>query len=163
MGNPGGGGLGGGFPAPGLPSTAQGQSTAGSTTTPQAGTAAPTQPFGLFNPFGLPPPVGGGAAGATPPAPGGGLFGDPALMQQMLGAFGPGAGLGGLPTTPADTRPPEERFQIQLQVRPAPVTPVFAHIFIPSNSKTWVSLMQRRTSGHFWPLAVTYILRSSTF
>ena len=113
MGNPGMGGL-GGFPAPGLPSNAQGQGTAGSTTAPQAGTTAPTPPFGLFNPFGIPPPATSGTAAAHPPG-GGGLFGDPALMQQMLGAFG-GGGLGGAPATPADARPPEERFQVQLQV-----------------------------------------------
>jgi ubiquilin len=69
-------------------------------------------------------------AGATPnPFNPFGL--DPALMQQMLfsGSFGGGApgaagtagpgfgGLGGFgaPTPPADTRPPEERFQVQLQ------------------------------------------------
>jgi len=48
---------------------------------------------------------------------------DPAMMQQFLGAFGaPGGGgpggLGGLfqpPATPADTRPPEERYQAQLE------------------------------------------------
>ena len=53
---------------------------------------------------------------------------DPAMMQQFLGAFGaPGGGgpggLGGFggglfqpPATPADTRPPEERYQAQLEV-----------------------------------------------
>ncbi|KAF9646663.1 hypothetical protein BDM02DRAFT_2982101 [Thelephora ganbajun] len=51
-----------------------------------------------------------------PPNP----FFDPAMMQQLMGAFGgPGGGLGGglfgAPATPADTRPPEERFQTQLQ------------------------------------------------
>lgn len=51
-----------------------------------------------------------------PPASGGGQspFGmvDPGLVQSLLG------GLGGTATvnpTPADTRPPEERFQVQLQ------------------------------------------------
>lgn len=47
---------------------------------------------------------------------------DPAMMQQFLGAFGApgGGGLGGglfnPPATPADTRPPEERYQTQLEV-----------------------------------------------
>lgn len=49
---------------------------------------------------------------------------DPAMMQQLMGGWGNqgGAGLGsglfGTPATPAptDTRPPEERFQTQLQV-----------------------------------------------
>lgn len=46
------------------------------------------------------------------------------MMQQLMGAFGGaggggmgGGGLFGAPATPADTRPPEERFQTQLQVR----------------------------------------------
>ena len=58
-------------------------------------------------------------------------FLDPAMMQQLMGAFGgagggglgggPGGGFGGgglfgAPATPTDTRPPEERFQVQLQV-----------------------------------------------
>lgn len=123
MANPNMGGLGGGFPAPGMPSSAQGQNAAGSTAAPQAGTGTASQPQNLFNPFGAVPPAGGGA-GATPPP--GGMFGDPALMQQMLSAFGGGSlgggalggggGLGDFPAAPTDTRPPEERFQVQLQV-----------------------------------------------
>lgn len=85
-------------------------------------------------------PSNGLAAGGTgalptgvPPFPGM----DPAFMQQLLmgglggggfgspgGAAGAGGGLGGLggfgapqtPAVPADTRSPEERFQVQLQV-----------------------------------------------
>jgi len=67
-----------------------------------------------------------------PPAAAGGY--NPALMQQMLAAShamgqganaaggwggfgGAGYGLGGIPPlpVPSDTRPPEERFQVQLQ------------------------------------------------
>ncbi|OSX66818.1 hypothetical protein POSPLADRAFT_1042130 [Postia placenta MAD-698-R-SB12] len=85
------------------------------------------------------PPTSPGAAGA-----GAGMF-DPALMQQMLAAMGGGGGaggagagaggdpfglgglgalgglggglggLGGAPAAPTDARPPEERFQVQLQ------------------------------------------------
>ncbi|TBU25870.1 hypothetical protein BD311DRAFT_668775 [Dichomitus squalens] len=129
-------------------------------------------PFlGGVNPWGAPPPAGspsstgtgsttgtgtgadagagatgtGAGTGAVPLPPSGGLF-DPAVMQQMLAAFGGGGagaspfgglgaganpfggagaganpfgGLGafGAPAAPADTRPPEERFQVQLQVR----------------------------------------------
>jgi ubiquilin len=57
------------------------------------------------------------------------------LMQQMLAAShamgqganaaggwggfgGAGYGMGGTPPPPSDTRPPEERFQVQLQVSP---------------------------------------------
>lgn len=99
----------------------------------------------LFFPFAPPPPAGGsnptspGAQGAAPGAGvGAGMF-DPALMQQMLAAMGGGVGagagagpagadpfglgvfgglgaFGGAPAAPADTRPPEERFQVQLQV-----------------------------------------------
>ncbi|EKM61537.1 uncharacterized protein PHACADRAFT_190707 [Phanerochaete carnosa HHB-10118-sp] len=44
---------------------------------------------------------------------------DPAAMQQMLGMLG-GGGMGAFgggvpPASPVDTRPPEERFQVQLQ------------------------------------------------
>jgi ubiquilin len=48
---------------------------------------------------------------------------DPAALAQMQSAFGGGGGLGGFggfgapPAAPADSRPPEERFQVQLQVR----------------------------------------------
>ena len=65
----------------------------------------------------------GTTTGSPPPNP----FMDPAMMQQLMGAFGGsgggglggglgGGGLFGAPATPADTRPPEERFQTQLQV-----------------------------------------------
>ena len=61
----------------------------------------------------------GTPTGPPPPNP----FMDPAMMQQLMGAFGGpggggmgGGGLFGAPATPADTRPPEERFQTQLQV-----------------------------------------------
>ena len=78
-----------------------------------------------------------GTTGLPPPNP---LL-DPGMMQQFIGAFGTqgGAGLGGglfgTPTTPAptDTRPPEERFQDQLQVSvphrltPELVNDVFNH------------------------------------
>lgn len=134
-------GASGGFPAPGLPSTArQGQGQAQQT--PAAGTG---QPF--FNPFFPPPadaptsPGAGAGAGAAPGAGApGGMF-DPAVMQQMMNMFGGGGaggdplGFGGLPggfppfgqtpgfgaagaapAAPADTRSPEERFQVQLQV-----------------------------------------------
>ncbi|KZS93488.1 hypothetical protein SISNIDRAFT_485732 [Sistotremastrum niveocremeum HHB9708] len=57
--------------------------------------------------------------GSTPPPGGGNPFGmvDPALLQQMFGGFGGGGGFPGVasPPPPADTRSPEERFQVQLQ------------------------------------------------
>lgn len=65
-----------------------------------------------------PPAAGSPPAAAAPPNP---MF-NPALMQQLLGGGGgfggaPGAAGwgGGAPAAPADTRPPEERFQVQLQ------------------------------------------------
>lgn len=96
----GGGGIGasGGFPAPGIPNT-----------TPLSNN--PSAPFNLF----APPTVGAGAGA------GGGMFNmDPAAMQQMLGVMGgmgdlDGWGAPALPAVPADARPPEERFQVQLQ------------------------------------------------
>jgi ubiquilin len=64
-----------------------------------------------------PPPAGAGAGAAA----GNPLAMDPAAMQQMLSMMGGmgGGGMGGMGgETPAlaDTRPPEERFQVQLQV-----------------------------------------------
>jgi ubiquilin len=80
-----------------------------------------------------------GASGATTGGAGGAGGFDPAMMQQLFGmgagAAGGGAANGGAPNpfgaanpfgafggasapaAPADTRPPEERFQVQLQVR----------------------------------------------
>jgi len=49
-------------------------------------------------------PVGGSAHGGTPPAPNL-IGGDPSALLQLLG---------GVPSS-ADARPPEERFQVQLQ------------------------------------------------
>jgi ubiquilin len=107
------GGMGGArtaFPAPGNPST--GSQTSPTNTAPantQAASqpgAAPVNPFAAF----FPPSATAASPGAFNP-----FEGNPAL-QQMLG-FGTGAGgLAGAFGTPADTRPPEERFQTQLQV-----------------------------------------------
>ncbi|KAJ6619703.1 hypothetical protein B0H10DRAFT_2024528 [Mycena sp. CBHHK59/15] len=118
-----GGGMGGGanaFPAPGIPGSTP------STNTPAAAPAAPAFPnlFGAgggagrpaFDPAllaqlmgGAPPaaPVAGASAGGQAPNP----QMDPAMLYQLLGGFGGPAA----PQTPSDTRPPEERFQVQLQ------------------------------------------------
>lgn len=97
---PGGIGAATAFPVPGFPS-----GTAGTGATNPTLPSTPAQP---------------GAAGTGAGLP------NPALLQALLG--GPGGGLGGLggglgpfgapPTVPADTRTPEDRFQVQLQVRP---------------------------------------------
>ncbi|TFK71101.1 hypothetical protein BDN72DRAFT_887796 [Pluteus cervinus] len=122
------------FPAPGTPGGAS--TTPGSTTSPTGtGTTPAPPPFNLFGPLGGFPPFGGaagaaGAAAGTGAAATGGTgtgapplnpFGfDPAAMQSLMG-LGPYGGLGGLgglggaPAVPADTRSPEERFQVQLQ------------------------------------------------
>ncbi|KAF9032792.1 hypothetical protein BJ165DRAFT_1516848 [Panaeolus papilionaceus] len=126
------------FPAPGIPgnvsnSTSTDTASAGSntTTSPSTGPGATTgqqpNPFSLLaglSALGAPPASGNNTTGTgtnPPPNP----FGfDPALMQQMLAfgsPFGPGAGglgsygAGGAAPQPADSRPPEERFQVQLQ------------------------------------------------
>ncbi|KAI8980627.1 hypothetical protein BD414DRAFT_492803 [Trametes punicea] len=169
LGGLGGAAGGGGFPAPGLPSSARQQQPGASTGTgpqqpagsaPSAGAQSPTNPPPIGYPFAspffpfIPPPAGAnppasgsssasetsgttaggagaGAGAGAAPAPGlggAGMF-DPAVMQQMLAALGgaggagaanPFGGMGGLgafgaPPQPADTRPPEERFQVQLQ------------------------------------------------
>jgi len=114
------------FPAPGTPGGA-------STTTPSASNDSTATGTGA---------AGAGAGAANPLNS---LFGNPAMMQQMqqmlaagggggfgggglgagagagAGGFGGLGGLGGLggfgapPAAPADSRPPEERFQVQLQ------------------------------------------------
>ncbi|EGN93572.1 hypothetical protein SERLA73DRAFT_97505 [Serpula lacrymans var. lacrymans S7.3] len=118
--NPFGAAPGGGFPAPGFPST--GVTNASSTPQPQQ--AAPNAPFPAFFPPFAPtsPPAAGAANAGTNPANGGagapplGMF-DPAMMQQLFagGGMGGAGGFGGVPPTPSDARPPEERFQVQLQ------------------------------------------------
>jgi ubiquilin len=90
-----------------------------------------------FPPPGNPSPSSTSNTAATPATAGGGpapssttpaqnLFGqspfgpDPSSLLQLLGAGGPGFGSGASPFGSAppstDTRPPEERFQVQLQV-----------------------------------------------
>ena len=95
------GGAAGGFPAPGIPGA--------NTTSPSTNTNFPAAPFNMFAPpaAGVSPGAGVGSA-ANP-------FGmDPAAMQQLFGMMGGGAQMPA--PAPADTRPPEERFQVQLQV-----------------------------------------------
>lgn len=138
-GGPGGGIGAGGFPMPGAPGSGGTNTTdaQGSTGSPTGGSPIPPP---LFNPLFFPPPpaganaqgadgatgtgagAGAGAATGAPSSPFANML-DPAAMQQMLGMLGGGAGglpgmgaFGVPPATPTDTRPPEERFQVQLQV-----------------------------------------------
>ncbi|KAF4573595.1 hypothetical protein AB1N83_012153 [Pleurotus pulmonarius] len=114
----------GGFPAPGVPNT--GATSPAATQAPGTTGSAPA-PFNMFTGAGA--GAGAGAAGTGGAGAGMPPF-NPALMQQILaggggpfgglggglGGFGGGlGGLGGAPPAPADTRPPEERFQVQLQ------------------------------------------------
>ena len=126
------------FPAPGTPNTnpanpANPASPASPTTATTPPTTAPSAGSPPLNPFlfGAPP----GAAGGY----------NPALMQQMLaashamsqganaaggwGGFGAGGyGMGAPPIpVPSDTRPPEERFQVQLQVSLFHSLPFYSH------------------------------------
>ncbi|KAF9225119.1 hypothetical protein BS17DRAFT_807508 [Gyrodon lividus] len=97
----------GAFPAPGVPST--GTTTTSADGQQQSQQQHPANPFASFFP---PPQPSATGAGAVP-----NLF-DPALMQQMqtaFGGFGGGFGAPAAAAAPADTRPPEERFQVQLQ------------------------------------------------
>ena len=132
-------------------------------------------------------PGAGGAGGSPQPNPLAGMF-DPAAMQQMLGMLGGGGagagapglgafgglgglgGLGGVPAAPADTRPPEERFQVQLQVGCSSAFFMcqkrlgLIHLgLLDSNCKTWVSRTRSRTSARCSPRAGTSTLPSSTF
>ena len=84
------------FPAPGNPNAPQ---SANSPTTPAAPGTTP-------------------AAGGTAPLPMYGQFGDPSALMQLLGGVGgAGFGAGAGATAPPAGPPPEERFQVQLQVR----------------------------------------------
>lgn len=154
----------GGFPAPGMPSYAQGQNQNQNPSTPSPGSPRAAGTGTGFNPSMYPPfppatsspPTSGSGTGAgdtaapapgsppnaaaaanpfaalsslfgsmPPPAQGGGAspFGmvDPALVQSLLGGLGGTASTPLSPSAPfaapapADTRPPEERFQVQLQ------------------------------------------------
>ncbi|KAG2140180.1 hypothetical protein DEU56DRAFT_911881 [Suillus clintonianus] len=120
FGFPGAAGGGAAFPAPGAPSTAPASTTSPSSTSP-TGTQPAPNPFAAFFPPVPPASAGAGAGAGTNPF---GMF-DPAALAQMQSAFGGGGGggggLGGLggfsapPAAPADSRSPEERFQVQLQ------------------------------------------------
>ncbi|KAG1736988.1 hypothetical protein EDB19DRAFT_1637388 [Suillus lakei] len=114
-------GAGGGaaFPAPGAPSTAPASSASSNPSTSPTGNQPAPNPFAAFFPPVPPASAGTGAgAGANPFS----MF-DPAAIAQMQTAFGggSGSGLGGFggfgapPAAPADSRSPEERFQVQLQ------------------------------------------------
>ncbi|KAF9073315.1 hypothetical protein BDP27DRAFT_1391088 [Rhodocollybia butyracea] len=127
------GGMGGGggmfgsapsFPAPGTPGGAPagtaspGDSNATPGTAPGSTGAGAANPLGMFG-AGTPGSPGAGAANPF------GMLGNPAMMQQMQQMLAAGGGLGGglgggmggfgAPAAPADSRPPEERFQVQLQ------------------------------------------------
>ncbi|KAI5998291.1 hypothetical protein EDD15DRAFT_314999 [Pisolithus albus] len=92
------------FPAPGTPST---ETTPSSTTSTGQQQQRQQQP--PFNMFGGTPQSPSASIGSNP-------FFNPALMQQILaGGMGGGSLGAGIPSTPMDTRPPEERFQTQLQ------------------------------------------------
>jgi len=126
-----GGGGAGGFPAPGVPST--GNTNAAPTATPAANSqpgAAPAAAgnFPFFNVHSgvqaAANPFGATDLGAAPAPAAGGFpflnanpFGavDPAVMQQLFGMSAGGSGFGAAAVPPADTRSPEERFQVQLQ------------------------------------------------
>jgi len=99
------GGLGslGGLGGTANPTTVPNQPANANATSQTPGTTGTTNPTGT-------------TAGSPLPNP----FLDPAMMQQLLALGGPGGGggLGGLlgtPPAPADARPPEERFQTQLE------------------------------------------------
>lgn len=117
-------------------------------------------------------PGAGGSASSAPPGGGTGLI-DPALMQQIFGGLGAGTGgggftglggmggLGAVPQQPTDSRTPEERFQVQLQVGQLilldliPSLSFHAH----SNCKTWASSTRHKTSARCSRREATCTLR----
>jgi ubiquilin len=97
-----------------------------------------------------PPQVGGPAPGGTPPMPN--MFGgDPGALLQLLGGVPPSA----------DAHPPEERFQVQLQVRHFIMRRALGLtcIYFHSNYKTWALPMPRRMCAPFLRQAGTCIRR----
>lgn len=163
-----GGAFPGSFPAPGNPSS-----------TPGTGMTNPTLPSATAQPGAI-------GTGTNPTGVIGGGLPNPALLQALLGAgpFGGGGGGGGLgggglggsgfgggfgpfgaapAAVPADSRPPEERFQVQLQVRlnfvPANHDVSDFSLVSGSNCKIWVSPTRLRTCAHFLPPVATFMLR----
>lgn len=130
---------------------------------PMASPFGGSTPIGPGNPNATPasgttstttPPVGGPAPGGMPPTPN--LFGgDPGALLQLLGGGG-----GGVPPS-ADARPPEERFQVQLQVRQFVMLRALGLTCIQfhSNYKTWALPMPRRMCAPFLRQAETCIRR----
>jgi ubiquilin len=122
------GGMPGGMPgaAPGAGLFGAPPPNANPPANPPPGSTGANPPFNpsLWPPFPQPNQAAGTGtgtgAGSQAPGIGAGVI-DPALIQQILGGLGSGAGggLAGLGATqqPADSRSPEERFQVQLQVR----------------------------------------------
>jgi len=146
---------GGGFPAPGNPNASP--NTTPTTSPPSTVPGAPA------------------SVGASQS-----LFdgGDPAALLRMWGAGGVGAGglgagglgtpgagfppLFGSPSPPADTRSPEERFQVQLQVRFALLAAQNSdplNLWPVSNCRIWASPMQRRTCVRCSQRVGMYILQ----
>lgn len=119
------------FPAPGNPNAPQ---SANSPTTPAAPGTTP-------------------AAGGTAPLPMYGQFGDPSALMQLLGGVGgAGFGAGAGATAPPAGPPPEERFQVQLQVRRLMLLgcwPGFGSRASGSNYKIWGSPTPLKTCVHF--------------
>lgn len=122
-----------GFPAPGVPSEAA-ASTPSSQQTQQQQTPTPsTHPLLDPNFFQLLQQAQTGTGGLSS------LAGIP--------LFG-GGGIGGAREV-ADVRPPEERFQVQLEVcQQSPLPRDYVSQRASSNCKTWVSPMLHRMSGH---------------
>jgi hypothetical protein len=116
------GGL-GGFPPPGLtgmpaPAPNAADPTASATSTPSPNSTAPgaggaaANPNPLFDPamLQLMNSLGGGGTGAG--------TGMPGLLGSRPFGLPPFGGLGAAASPSADPRPPEERFEVQLQVCP---------------------------------------------
>jgi hypothetical protein len=124
------------FVAPGNPNASSASNTASTPATsggvPAPGGTAPTPNQFESNPFSA----------------------DPSALLQLLGAGGPG--FAGAPPS-AEARPPEERFQVQLQVR-AFIMPYvcidMSSLF--SNYMTWASPTPLKTCVHCLQQAETF-------
>ena len=149
------------FPAPGMPSTAAAGTAPNAATTATAATGTPiAQPFNagaapgnpwasMFPPAGGAPASAGGAGANATTSPLMNPFTmNPALLQSMLDAGGGGLGAygvgGGSAPAPADTRPPEERFQVQLQVCCSPL----AHLRPTADRSQFAVVLNQAIARH---------------
>lgn len=101
----------GGFPAPGVPTSGAAAGSPANPSNTQTPPASGTNTTPSFNPYSL---FGNNATpnAGQPPNP---FASNPGLLEELMAGGAFGQNLFGTGAAPADTRPPEERYQVQLQ------------------------------------------------